>query len=340
MALQIYYDKDADLKRIQSKKVAIIGYGSQGHAHAQNLHHSGVDVVVGLRKDSPTWAKAEAAGLKVETVAEATRKSDVIMLTLPDELAAGIYKSEIAPNLAAGNYLAVAHGFNIHFQAIVPPKDINVIMIAPKGPGHTVRDHYEQGRGVPCLVAVHQNPSGDAFEVALAYASAIGGGRAGVIETNFREETETDLFGEQAVLCGGLTSLMQAGFETLVEAGYAPEMAYFECIHETKLIIDLIYEGGIANMRYSISNTAEYGDFISGPRIIDASVKARMKDVLSDIQTGEFAKRFILENQAGNVGMNARRRAAATHQLEEVGARLRGLMPWLAKKQLVDRSKN
>ena len=340
MALQIYYDKDADLKRIQGKKVAIIGYGSQGHAHAQNLHHSGVDVVVGLRKDSPTWAKAESAGLKVATVAEATRKSDVIMLTLPDELAAGIYKSEIAPNLAAGNYLAVAHGFNIHFQAIVPPKDINVIMIAPKGPGHTVRDHSEQGRGVPCLVAVHQDPSGDAFQVALAYAAAIGGGRAGIIETNFREETETDLFGEQAVLCGGLTSLMQAGFETLVEAGYAPEMAYFECIHETKLIIDLIYEGGIANMRYSISNTAEYGDFISGPRVIDASVKARMKDVLTDIQTGEFAKRFILENQAGNVGMNARRRAAATHQLEEVGARLRGLMPWLAKKQLVDRSKN
>jgi len=340
MALNIYYDKDADLGRIQSKKVAVIGYGSQGHAHAQNLHHSGVEVIVGLRKDSASWSKVEKAGLRVATVADATREADLIMLTVPDELAASIYRDEIAPNLDPGNYLAVAHGFNIHFEAIHPPETVNVIMIAPKGPGHTVRDHYEQGRGVPCLVAVHQDPSGDAFQVALAYASAIGGGRAGIIETTFREETETDLFGEQAVLCGGLTSLMQAGFETLVEAGYAPEMAYFECIHETKLIIDLIYEGGIANMRYSVSNTAEYGDFVSGPRVIDASVKARMKDVLTDIQTGEFAKRFILENQAGNVGINARRRAAAEHQLEEVGARLRGLMPWLSEKQLVDRSKN
>jgi ketol-acid reductoisomerase len=340
MALNIYYDKDADLGRIQSKKVAVIGYGSQGHAHAQNLHHSGVEVTVGLRKDSSSWSKVEAAGLSVATVAEATRKSDVIMLTVPDELAARIYDVEIEPNLEAGNCLAVAHGFNIHFQAITPPANINVIMIAPKGPGHTVRDHYEQGRGIPCLVAVHQDATGEAFQVALAYASAIGGGRAGIIETTFREETETDLFGEQAVLCGGLTSLMQAGFETLVEAGYAPEMAYFECIHETKLIIDLIYEGGIANMRYSISNTAEYGDFVSGPRIIDAGVKARMKEVLGDIQSGEFAKRFILENQAGNVGMNARRRAMAGHPLEEVGARLRGLMPWLSEKQLVDRTKN
>jgi len=340
MALNIYYDKDADLGRIQSKKVAIIGYGSQGHAHAQNLHSSGVEVIVGLRKDSASWPKVESAGLRVATVAEAAREADLVMLTVPDELAASIYREEVAPNLEAGNYLAVAHGFNIHFQAVIPASDVNVIMIAPKGPGHTVRDHYEQGRGVPCLVAVHQDPSGDAFQVALAYASAIGGGRAGIIETNFREETETDLFGEQAVLCGGLTSLMQAGFETLVEAGYAPEMAYFECIHETKLIIDLIYEGGIANMRYSISNTAEYGDFVSGPRVIDASVKARMKDVLTDIQTGEFAKRFILENQSGNVGMSARRRKAAEHQLEEVGARLRGLMPWLSEKQLVDRAKN
>jgi len=340
MALNIYYDKDADLGRIQSKKVAIIGYGSQGHAHAQNLHHSGVEVVVGLRKDSASWAKAEGAGLQVASVAEASRAADLLMLTVPDELAASIYRDEIAPNLQAGKTIAVAHGFNIHFQAIVPPADVNVIMIAPKGPGHTVRDHYEQGRGVPCLVAVHQDATGDAFQIALAYASAIGGGRAGIIETTFREETETDLFGEQAVLCGGLTSLMQAGFETLVEAGYAPEMAYFECIHETKLIIDLIYEGGIANMRYSISNTAEYGDFVSGPRVIDADVKARMKEVLGDIQSGEFAKRFILENQAGNVGMHARRRKAAQHQLEEVGARLRGLMPWLAEKQLVDRAKN
>jgi ketol-acid reductoisomerase len=340
MALNIYYDKDADLGRIQSKKVAVIGYGSQGHAHAQNLHHSGVEVIVGLRKDSSSWSKVEKAGLRVATVADAAREADLIMLTVPDELAASIYRDEIAPNLDPGNYLAVAHGFNIHFEAIHPPADLNVIMIAPKGPGHTVRDHYEQGRGVPCLVAVHQDPTGDAFQIALAYASAIGGGRAGIIETTFREETETDLFGEQAVLCGGLTSLMQAGFETLVEAGYAPEMAYFECIHETKLIIDLIYEGGIANMRYSVSNTAEYGDFVSGPRVIDASVKARMKDVLTDIQTGEFAKRFILENQAGNVGINAKRRAAAGHQLEEVGARLRGLMPWLSEKQLVDRTKN
>jgi ketol-acid reductoisomerase len=340
MALNIYYDKDADLGRIQSRKVAIIGYGSQGHAHAQNLRGSGVEVIVGLRKDSSSWAKAEDAGLKVASVADAAREADLIMLTVPDELAASIYEDEVAPNLEAGNYLAVAHGFNIHFQAIQPPADVNVIMIAPKGPGHTVRDHYEQGRGVPCLVAVHQDPTGDAFQIALAYASAIGGGRAGIIETSFREETETDLFGEQAVLCGGLTSLMQAGFETLVEAGYAPEMAYFECIHETKLIIDLIYEGGIANMRYSVSNTAEYGDFVSGPRVIDESVKARMKDVLTDIQTGEFAKRFILENRAGNVGMNARRRAAAEHPLEEVGARLRELMPWLSEKKLVDRAKN
>ena len=340
MALNIYYDKDADLGRLQSKKVAIIGYGSQGHAHAQNLHNSGIEVIVGLRKDSSSWSKVESAGLQVATVAEASRAADLIMLTVPDELAASIYRDEVAPNLEAGNYIAVAHGFNLHFEAIVPRTDINVIMIAPKGPGHTVRDHYEQGRGVPCLVAVHQDPTGDAFQVALAYASAIGGGRAGIIETTFREETETDLFGEQAVLCGGLTALMQAGFETLIEAGYAPEMAYFECIHETKLIIDLIYEGGIANMRYSISNTAEYGDIVSGPRIIDASVKARMKDVITDIQNGEFAKRFILENQAGNVGMNARRRAMADHPLEEVGARLRGLMPWLAEKQLVDRSKN
>jgi ketol-acid reductoisomerase len=340
MALNIYYDKDADLGRLQSKKVAVIGYGSQGHAHAQNLHASGITVVVGLRKDSSSWSKVEAAGLEVATVADATREADLIMLTVPDELAASIYHDEVAPNLEPGNYLAVAHGFNFHFQAIIPPADLNVIMIAPKGPGHTVRDHYEQGRGIPCLVAVHQDPSGDSFQIALAYASAIGGGRAGIIETTFREETETDLFGEQAVLCGGLTSLMQAGFETLVEAGYAPEMAYFECIHETKLIIDLIYEGGIANMRYSVSNTAEYGDFVSGPRVIDASVKSRMKDVLKDIQSGDFARRFILENQSGNVGMQAKRRAASEHQLEEVGARLRALMPWLSEKQLVDRSKN
>jgi len=340
MALNIYYDKDADLGRLKGKRVAVMGYGSQGHAHAQNLHHSGVDVVVGLRKDSRSWKKAESAGLRVATVAEAAREADIVMLTLPDELAAEIYAKEVAENLETGNYLAVAHGFNIHFQAITPPEGVNVFMVAPKGPGHTVRDHYEAGRGVPCLVAVHQDPSGDTLQIALAYASAIGGGRAGIIETSFREETETDLFGEQAVLCGGLTALMKAGFETLVEAGYAPEMAYFECIHEVKLIVDLIYQDGIANMRYSVSNTAEYGDFVSGPRVIDADTKKRMKQILADIQSGEFAKRFILENKAGSVSFNAMRRQAAEHPMEEVGARLRALMPWLKERRLVDRSKN
>jgi len=296
--------------------------------------------VVGLRKDSKSWAKAEGAGLAVATVSDAARQADVVMLTLPDELAADVFANEIAAQLEPGNYLAVAHGFNIHFQAIRPAEGVNVFMVAPKGPGHTVRDHYEQGRGVPCLVAVHADPSGDTLAIALAYASAIGGGRAGIIETTFKEETETDLFGEQAVLCGGLTSLMKAGFETLVEAGYAPEMAYFECIHEVKLIVDLIYQDGIANMRYSVSNTAEYGDFVSGPRVIDAATKARMKDILTDIQSGEFAKRFILENKAGGVSFNAMRRQASEHPMEEVGARLRGLMPWLKERQLVDRSKN
>jgi ketol-acid reductoisomerase len=340
MALNIYYDKDADLGRLEGKTVAVIGYGSQGHAHAQNLNASGVSVVVGLRKDSTSWPKAEAAGLKVATVADASRQADVVMLTLPDELAADIYREEVRPNLDAGNYLCVAHGFNIHFQAIRPSEGINVFMVAPKGPGHTVRAHYEEGRGVPCLVAVHQDPSGDTLQMALAYASAIGGGRAGIIETTFREETESDLFGEQAVLCGGLTALMQAGYETLVEAGYAPEMAYFECIHEVKLIVDLIYQDGVANMRYSVSNTAEYGDFVSGPRVIDAGVKERMKEVLADIQSGEFAKRFILDNKSGGVSFNAMRRQAAEHPMEEVGARLRGLMPWLKEGRLVDRSKN
>ena len=292
MALNIYYDKDADLGRLEGRTVAILGYGSQGHAHAQNLKASGVSVVVGLRKESGSWPKAEAAGLAVATVAEAARQAEIVMLTLPDELAADIYENEVHPNLEPGNYLAVAHGFNIHFQAILPPDTVNVFMVAPKGPGHTVRDHYEAGRGVPCLVAVHQDPSGDTLQIALACASGIGGGRAGIIETSFREETETDLFGEQAVLCGGLTALMQAGYETLIEAGYAPEMAYFECIHEVKLIVDLIYEGGIANMRYSVSNTAEYGDFMSGPRLIDAGTRGRMKEILSEIQSGEFARNF------------------------------------------------
>ena len=340
MALNIYYDKDADLGRLEGKTLAIIGYGSQGHAHAQNLNASGMNVVVGLRKDSPSWAKAEGAGLEVASVSEATRRADIVMLTLPDELAADVYANEVESNLEEGNHLCVAHGFNIHFGAITPPDGVGVFMVAPKGPGHTVRDHYESGRGVPCLVAVHQDPRGDTLQTALAYASAIGGGRAGIIETTFQEETETDLFGEQAVLCGGMTALMKAGFETLVEAGYAPEMAYFECIHEVKLIVDLIYQDGIANMRYSVSNTAEYGDFVSGPRVIDDATKARMKDILSEIQSGEFAKRFILENKSGNVAFKAMRRNAAEHPMEEVGARLRGLMPWLKEHQLVDRSKN
>jgi ketol-acid reductoisomerase len=340
MALDIYYDKDADLARLSGRTVAIVGYGSQGHAHALNLQRSGVSVVVGLRKDSASWAKAEAEGLKVATPADAARAADVIMLVVPDETAADLYREEIAPNLEAGNYLAVAHGFNIHFQAIQPPANVNVFMVAPKGPGHTVRALYEQGRGVPALIAIHQDPSGDTKQVALAYAKGIGAGRAGIIETNFREETETDLFGEQTVLCGGLTALMQAGYETLVEAGYAPEMAYFETIHEVKLIVDLIYEGGIANMRYSVSNTAEYGDFTRGPRVIDPGVKERMQEILGEIQRGEFAREFILENRSGGVSFNARRRRAAEHPMEEVGARLRELMPWLRENRLVDRAKN
>jgi ketol-acid reductoisomerase len=340
MPLDIYYDKDADLGRLAGKTVAVIGYGSQGHAHAQNLKSSGVQVVVGLQKDSKSWPKAEAAGLRVTTPRDAAREAQVVMLTVPDETAAELYKSEIESGLAPGDYLAVAHGFNIHFQAIAPPANVNVFMVAPKGPGHTVRANYEQGRGVPALVAVHQDPSGDTLQIALAYAKGLGAGRAGIIATNFREETETDLFGEQTVLCGGLTALMQAGYETLVEAGYAPEMAYFETIHEVKLIVDLIYEGGIANMRYSVSNTAEYGDFTRGPRVIDASVKERMKQILGEIQQGQFAKEFILENRSGKVAFNAMRRRAAEHPMEEVGARLRSLMPWLKDNRLVDRTKN
>jgi ketol-acid reductoisomerase len=340
MALKIYYDKDADLGRLEAKTVAVLGYGSQGHAHAQNLKSSGVDVVVGLRKESPSWAKAEAAGLRVLTPAEASREADVVMMTLPDETTADIYREHVEPNLSDGNYLAVAHGFNIHFEVITPPEGVNVFMVAPKGPGHTVRAHYEEGRGVPSLVAVHQDPSGDTLEIALAYAKGIGAGRAGIIETNFREETETDLFGEQAVLCGGLTSLMAAGYETLVDAGYAPEMAYFETIHEVKLIVDLIYEDGIANMRYSVSNTAEYGDLTRGPRVIDEGVRARMRDILEEIQAGVFAKEFILENRAGSIQFSALRKRGKAHPMEEVGARLRSLMPWLKEKRLVDRTKN
>jgi len=340
MALNIYYDKDADLGRLDGKTVAVIGYGSQGHAHAQNLQASGVNVVVGLRKDSPSCAKAEAAGLRVVSPAEAAREANIVMLTLPDEVAAQVYAEQIGPNLQPGNYLAVAHGFNIHFGAIEPAADINVFMVAPKGPGHTVRAHYEQGRGVPSLVAVSADPSGDTLQIALAYAKGIGAGRAGIIETTFREETETDLFGEQVVLCGGLTALMTAGYETLIEAGYAPEMAYFETIHEVKLIVDLIYEGGIANMRYSVSNTAEYGDLTRGPRVIDAGVRQRMKEILAEIQKGSFAKEFILENRSGGVQFRALRKQGESHPMETVGAKLRNLMPWLKEKRLVDRSKN
>ena len=340
MELNKYYDKDADLARLEGKTVAVVGYGSQGHAHALNLRDSGVDVVVGLRKDSNSRPKAEAEGLRVVDPAEAARIADLVMMTVPDELMADIYREEIGPNLSPGNYLAVAHGFNIHFGQIQTPDGVNVIMIAPKGPGHTVRGHYQEGRGVPCLVAVHADPSGDSLEIALAYAKGIGGGRAGIIETNFREETETDLFGEQVVLCGGLTSLMTAGYETLVEAGYSPEMAYFETIHEVKLIVDLIYEGGIANMRYSVSNTAEYGDLTRGPRVVDEGVKARMKEILGEIQRGEFAREFILEKKAGNASFDALRRNGAEHELETIGAKLRGLMPWLKEQRLVDRSKN
>ena len=340
MALRIFYDKDADLGRLADKTVAVVGYGSQGHAHAQNLKSSGVKVLVGLRKDSPSWAKAERAGLQVTTVGEAAREAEVVMMTLPDESTADIYREQIEPFLKPGDYLAVAHGFNIHFGAIVAPKDVNVFMVAPKGPGHTVRAHYEQGRGVPSLVAVHADPSGDTLEIALAYAKGIGAGRAGIIETTFREETETDLFGEQAVLCGGLTALMAAGYETLVEAGYSPEMAYFETIHEVKLIVDLIYEGGVANMRYSISNTAEYGDLTRGPRIIDDATRERMREILAEIQTGRFAREWILENKAGAVSFKALRKQGEAHPMEQVGAKLRGLMPWLKDNRLVDRSKN
>jgi ketol-acid reductoisomerase len=340
MALRIYYDKDADLGRLAGRTVAVLGYGSQGHAHAQNLRASGVDVVVGLRKDSASWPKAEAAGLVVQTPAEAVRAASVVMMTLPDESTADIYREHVEPNLAPGDYLAVAHGFNVHFGVIQPQADVNVFMVAPKGPGHTVRAHYEQGRGVPSLVAVHQDPSGDTLQIALAYAKGIGAGRAGIIETSFREETETDLFGEQAVLCGGLTALMAAGYETLVEAGYSPEMAYFETIHEVKLIVDLIYEGGVADMRYSVSNTAEYGDLTRGPMLIDASVRERMREILDAIQTGRFAREFVLENRSGALHFNALRKRGAAHPMEEVGARLRALMPWLKENRLVDRTRN
>lgn len=339
--MRVYYDRDADVNLIKGKKVVIVGYGSQGHAHANNLKDSGVaDVRVALRAGSATAKKAEAAGLEVMTPADAAAWADVVMMLTPDELQAGIYQNDLAPNMREGTALAFAHGLNIHFSLIEARADIDVFMIAPKGPGHTVRSEYLRGGGVPCLIAVEQNASGNAQEIALSYASAIGGGRAGVIETTFKEECETDLFGEQVVLCGGLTELIKAGYETLTEAGYAPEMAYFECLHEVKLIVDLMYEGGMANMRYSISNTAEYGDYVTGPRIITEDTKAEMKRVLDDIQSGRFTRNWVQECQAGQPSFKATRRRNAEHSIEEVGARLRAMMPWIAENKLVDKEKN
>ena len=337
--MKISYEKDADRQNILKKKVTIVGFGSQGHAHALNLHESGVKVVVGVRPGA-SWRKAESAGLKVMPTADAVKDADVVMVLAPDERQAEIYNKDIAPNLKEGAYLAFGHGFNIHFGQIQPTEKTNVFMVAPKGPGHLVRSEYTKGSGVPCLLAVHQDPSGDTTKVGLAYASAIGGARAGVIQTNFREETETDLFGEQAVLCGGLTSLIQAGYETLVEAGYSPEMAYFECLHEVKLIVDLIYQGGIANMRYSISTTAKYGDVTRGPRVITSETKRTMKRILSEIQSGRFAREWVLENQANRPVYNALLKKGEDHPIEEVGSKLRGMMPWLQKDKLVDQSKN
>ncbi|MBI1207563.1 MAG: ketol-acid reductoisomerase [Azospirillum sp.] len=339
--MRVYYDRDADVNLIKGKKVVVVGYGSQGHAHAINLRDSGVkDVVVSLRGSSASVAKASNAGFTVLEPAEAAKLADVMMILTPDELQGDLYRDHLAPNLKPGAALAFAHGLNVHFNLIEPRGDLDVFMVAPKGPGHTVRSEYQRGGGVPCLVAVHQNATGNAMEVALSYASAIGGGRAGIIETTFREECETDLFGEQVVLCGGLTSLITAGFETLVEAGYAPEMAYFECLHEVKLIVDLIYEGGIANMRYSISNTAEYGDYTRGPRVVTDATKAEMKRILDEIQTGKFAREWMVENKVGQPSFKARRRRAAAHPIEQVGERLRAMMPWIAERRLVDKSKN
>lgn len=338
--MKVYYDQDADIGIISGKTVAVIGYGSQGHAHANNLRDSGVEVVVGLREDSSSRAKAVNSGLRVDTVPAAVAAADVVMMLVPDELAADLYAADVAAHLKPGAALAFAHGFNIHFGFIKPSPDVDVIMIAPKGPGHLVRSTYTEGGGVPCLIAVNADASGAARDIALSYASAIGGGRAGIIETTYKEETETDLFGEQSVLCGGLTSLIQAGYETLVEAGYAPEMAYFECLHETKLIVDLIYEGGIANMRYSISNTAEYGDVTRGPRVITPEVKTEMKKILAEIQSGEFAKEWMDESGSGGARFQALRQAGRDHEIEAVGERLRSMMPWIQKGKLVDKSKN
>ncbi len=338
--MRIYYDNDADISRIKGKRIAVIGFGSQGHAHALNLKDSGIDVVVGLRKGGQSWSKAEKAGLKVLTVSEASKQADIIMILLPDEVQADVYSKEISSHLTKGKYIAFAHGFNIHFGQIIPPSDVNVFMVAPKGPGHLVRHEFTKGAGVPALIAIHNDPSGDTRDVALAYARALGCTRAGVIETTFKDETETDLFGEQTVLCGGVTALILAGFETLVEAGYPPELAYFECLHELKLIVDLIYEGGISNMRYSVSNTAQYGDLTRGPRVINENVRQEMKKILHEIQTGQFAREWILENKVGRPVFNALTKRGEEHLIERVGAQLRGMMSWLSKGRLVDRRKN
>ncbi|MBN9303940.1 MAG: ketol-acid reductoisomerase [Devosia sp. 67-54] len=339
--MRVFYDRDADLNIIKSKKVAVVGYGSQGHAHVLNMRDSGVkDVVVAVRPDGASAKKAQGEGLKVMSIADAAKWADVIMMLIPDELQADVYKNEIEPNIRDGAALAFAHGLNVHFNLIEPKKSVDVIMIAPKGPGHTVRGEFQKGGGVPCLIAVDQDASGNAHDIALAYASAIGGGRSGVIETNFREECETDLFGEQVVLCGGLVELIRGGFETLVEAGYAPEMAYFECLHEVKLIVDLIYQGGIANMNYSISNTAEWGEYVSGPRIITQDTKAEMKRVLKDIQSGKFTSEWMQEYKSGASRFKATRRLADEHQIEVIGEKLRGMMPWIKAGALVDKSKN
>jgi len=338
--MKIYYDKDANPKFLTGKKIAIIGYGSQGHAHANNLRDSGHQVVVGLRPGSQSWTKATNAGLQVKSASEAATGADIVMILVPDETAPAVYRNEIAPQLRPGTYLAFAHGFSIHFRKVTPPKDVNVFMVAPKSPGHLLRAEYTQGRGVPCLLAVHQDPAGDTRDVGLAYASALGGGRAGILETTFKEETETDLFGEQAVLCGGLTALIQAGFETLVAAGYSPEMAYFECLHEMKLIVDLVYEGGIGNMRYSVSNTAEYGDLTRGPRVINQCVRDEMKKLLADVQSGRFADEWMAECESGKPRFKQLEAAGLEHPIETVGARLRGMMPWLKERALVNRAKN
>jgi|TARA_B110000263_G_scaffold12947_1_gene10857 ketol-acid reductoisomerase len=343
--MQIYYDNDADLEIIKNKKVVIVGYGSQGHAHANNLKDSGGNVTVALRRDSSSWIKAETAGLEVKEVSEAVKDADMVMLLIPDELQSDIYKNEIEGNIKEGAILAFAHGFNIHFEMIVPRTDLDVIMIAPKGPGHTVRSQYKSGAGVPCLLAIHKDISGNARPLGLSYACAIGSGRAGIIETNFKDETETDLFGEQAVLCGGLTSLIQTGYEVLVENGYPPEMAYFECLHEVKLIVDLIYEGGLQNMRYSISNTAEYGDYVSGPKVVNADTKQVMESILDRIQSGDFAQEFMDDSRKSNLGkggpkMQQYREEASNHSIEQVGQELRSMMPWIETNKIVDKSKN